>query len=322
MPRPRRVSKACQTDCDLFERRISALEETIQKLTKDITDINSTKEQTETQLKQLHETISNKTQEVQSKLDIAESERTWQYKCLTNDRIEDKELLMGLEYQLDTEVPEKLNTLATEMTTRIRHTEKMIENSRSSLQQDLQQNKLKLDTVEQQLKMRNIIISGFPEVEDDGSLKQKLVSFSKEVLQFENIQVNDIESAFRCGRRTDLAKPRNLVVHFKTKKMRDNFYERRKKTPVSYNIESSIYINEDLTLHRAKLFHDARKLKKQGRLHSTWTQFGNIMVKRTIEDIPKAVYDHSDLRVLIEPNTDDQRVDSDSSDSQISEDEL
>ena len=67
------------------------------------------------------------------------------------------------------------------------------------------------------------------------------------------------QSQFRCGRKTNLAKPRNLVVHFKTKKMRDSFYERRKKTVVSENIENSIYINEDLTLHRAKLFHDARK---------------------------------------------------------------
>ena len=134
-------------------------------------------------------------------LDIAESDRAWKHKCLTNDRIEDKEVLMGLEYQLETDVSEKLNSLETEISTRISHTEKMIENIardkkniRPSLQSDLQQNKLKLDTVEQQLKMRNIVISGFPEVEDDVDIKQRLVSFSKEVLQFENVRVCDIET--------------------------------------------------------------------------------------------------------------------------------
>ncbi len=117
------------------------------------------------------------------------------------------------------------------------------------------------------------------------------------------------------------------MVHFKTKKKRDVFYERRKKTPMSDNIENSIYINEDLTLHRAKLFHDARKMRKQGRIHATWSQFGNIMVKRSSEDQPKAVYDHSDLRILIgraDNDTNIMRVDSDSSDIDFdgSEDEL
>ncbi len=202
------------------------------------------------------------------------------------------------------------------------------EESGSLLQKRLQQSALKLDTLEQQLKTRNVVISGFPETgSDDVSIKQKLVAFSKDVLELENITASDIETAFRCGRETDPTKPRNLVVHFKTKKKRDAFYGKRKKTPVSDDIENSIYINEDLTLHRAKLFHDARKMKKQGRIHATWTQYGNIMVKRNSEDQPKAVYDHSDLRILIgqtDNNSHIMRVDSQSSeiDFDSSEDEL
>ena len=121
------------------------------------------------------------------------------------------------------------------------------ERNGTSLHQGLQQSALKLDTLEQQLRMRNAVINWFPEIGDDIIIKQKLVTFSKDVLELENITASDIETAFRCGREVNSAKPRNIVVHFKTKKKRDLFYGRRKKTPVSDNTENSIYINEDLT---------------------------------------------------------------------------
>ncbi len=147
------------------------------------------------------------------------------------------------------------------------------------------------------------------------------MTFSNEVLQV-NMRENDIECTFRCGKKRDSLQPRNLVVHFRTKKMRDTFYEQRKKTPISDNNNENTYINEDLTLHRAKLFHDARKLKRQGRIHATWTQFGNIMVKKTPDYQPKAVYDHCDLRMISTPaanDVSDQRSDSDSSEIDCSE---
>ncbi len=84
-----------------------------------------------------------------------------------------------------------------------------------------------------------------------------------------------------------------------TKRKRDLFYNSRKKTSICDNVENNTYINENLTLHRAKLFHDACKLKWQGRLYATWTQFGSPMVKGTIEDTPRAVYDHCDLQLTL-----------------------
>ncbi len=278
----------------------------------EIADLKSTKKE-----------MGNQIRELQSKLENAESDRVQKQRCMDNQRIEDQEILMGLEYQLETKLPETLNLLEEETTSkmsgitkRIEAIERNTEKNGAAVQKGLQQSALKLDTLEQQLKMRNVVISGFPESGDDISIKQKLVAFSKDVLEIESITSSDIETAFRCGRETDSTKPRNLVVHFKTKKKRDAFYERRKKTPVSANT-NSIYINEDLTLHRAKLFHDARKMKKQGRIHATWTQYGNIMVKRSSEDQPRAVYDHSDLRILTglaDNDTDIMRVESDSSD--------
>ncbi len=118
------------------------------------------------QLEKNLEALGSLQQEVstlQSKLESAESDRAWQQKCMINQNIEDKEILMGLEYQLENKVPETLSLLEAEITSKIKRVEKKIETismisekNTASFQTGLQQNKLKLDAVEQQLKMRNV----------------------------------------------------------------------------------------------------------------------------------------------------------------------
>ncbi len=110
MPRGRRASKACQTDFDLFERRLAEVEEVLKKVQGEIANLKSTKQQMESQIREL-----------QSKLDEAESDRAQQQKCMSNQRIEDQEILMGLEYQLESKLPETLNLLEEETTTKMSH---------------------------------------------------------------------------------------------------------------------------------------------------------------------------------------------------------
>ena len=118
---------------------------------------------------------------------------------------------------------------------------------------------------------------------------------------------------YRLGKRSyDTNHPRKILVKFQSKTKRDAFYKGRKRTPISDDPNMNIYINEDLTLHRGKLFHDARKLAKQHRLHSTWTQQGNIMVKKNEEDRPIAVYDNRELRRVFETSNQIQHLDSSS----------
>ncbi len=63
-----------------------------------------------------------------------------------------------------------------------------------------------------------------------------------------------------------------------------------------------IYINEDLTIRRNKLFYDARGLKKSGRLTAVWTQEGNIIIKTSESSEPIAVNTQSDLRNVLYPD--------------------
>ncbi len=88
-------------------------------------------------------------------------------------------------------------------------------------------------------------------------------------------------------------------MKFRSKKTRDDVYKKRKLTPIGDDVTKNIYINEDLTKHRSQLFHNARKLVKSKKLHSCWTQYGNIMTKRMSTDRPVAVYTHEESQETI-----------------------
>ncbi len=110
-----------------------------------------------------------------------------------------------------------------------------------------------------------------------------------------NIKSSDIEEAYRIGRKKEDNQPRNLLIKFKSKR-RDDFYKRRKMTPISSDVTKNIYVNEDLTLHRARIYHDTRKLVKRGKLRYTWTQHGNVMIRVTEDSPPIAVYSTEELQ--------------------------
>ena len=71
----------------------------------------------------------------------------------------------------------------------------------------------------------------------------------------------------------------------------------------------AIYINEDLTLRRSKLFYDARRMKRSGKLAAVWTQEGNIIIKTSKSSDPLLVKMHSDLRNALNPEENTDRLD-------------
>ncbi len=239
---------------------------------------------------------------------------------LSNDaRLEDKEILMGLEYQMEGVVPDTVEKIQNKLTEKFEEIEEEFEvvkskqtiNSEKMFKQ-LNKNKTDLDIIEQQLKTRNVVIYGLVEAEDE-DIKEKVISLANNVLQCHNMKSTDIEQATRMGKKKGNGLQRNTLVKFRTKKARDDFYNKRKLTPIGEDVTKNIYINEDLTKHRSQLFHDARKLVKSKRLHSCWTQYGNIMTKRMSTDKPVAVYTHDELKRQSNP-TDDMTLSSSSED--------
>ncbi len=162
------------------------------------------------------------------------------------------------------------------------------------MQSKLKTQSTNIDVIEQQLKSRNVVVVGLKEVEN--SAKEQIVTLARDVMGMSDIKSNDIEEAYRFGRKKGDDQPRNLLIKFKSNRRRDDFYKRRKRTPISSDVTNNIYINEDLTLHRARLYHDTRKLVKRGKLSYTWTQHGNVMIRVTEDSPPIAVYTTEELQ--------------------------
>ncbi len=149
----------------------------------------------------------------------------------------------------------------------------------------------KVDQMEQARRETNIRVVGLPEQDNsDTYIKISLV----QLVGASEESAKSIISTSRMGRMKD-DKPRDLIVKFTDKESRDQFYSLRKRTPKD-NENRKVYINEDLTECRAKLFYDARQLVKRGKLFGTWTQSGNILVKVTENSSPCAVASHRELR--------------------------
>ncbi len=67
--------------------------------------------------------------------------------------------------------------------------------------------------------------------------------------------------------------------------------------------DTPIFINEDLTTFRNKLFYDARCKKKSNKIHSVWTQEGSIVIKVTDTSEPVVISSHADLRNAVFDNS-------------------
>ncbi len=240
-----------------------------------------------------------------------QSEIQRKFKLSEEDRYTDKEIIHGADYQVETVIPEKISEVQDSLASKFDDFEENIESLTNELRQTkdhlntkidkttsvADEQRLSLDAVEQQLKSRNVVVHGMPESENE-TLKEKLVDLAVNVLGV-NMKCSDIENAFRFGRSTE-DNPRKLLVKFRSKQIRDMFYLNRKKTPINPSGCGNIYINEDLTQRRSKLFHDTRVLVRRGRLHSTWTQYGNVMIKTKHDAKPVPVFSNRDLRMTYE----------------------
>ncbi len=153
----------------------------------------------------------------------------------------------------------------------------------------------KLDQLEQQQYVNDVQIVGLPDTQcDEEEEKQKVIAFAKETLEL-NLKPSDIVQLQRLGKCTEAKPTRNLIVKFKKRSTRTDFYQRRKKTFVNPDPKTNVYINDRVTEHRSNLLYAARKLAKTKRIHSAWTQYGNVLIRKTETDKPVEIKNHQDL---------------------------
>ncbi len=115
----------------------------------------------------------------------------------------------------------------------------------------LKDSRIKLDCIEQQLYERNVQIVGLPESDQEADDMKKVVQLAKVKMGL-NIET-DIDTVHRLGKKTN-HKSRDLIIKFKTKAARQEFYQNRKKTCPSKYPQENIYINDQITDYRKGLF--------------------------------------------------------------------
>ena len=116
------------------------------------------------------------------------------------------------------------------------------------------------------------------------------------------IVINPMEiDATRMGVRHDHIKLRDILVKFKNQSLHNILYQKkrmlRKET-------QQVFINEHLTTRRSQLFYQVRQMRKQRKVHGTWTQSGNILVKINEDSTPIAVTNIKAVKSLIDAGHD------------------
>ncbi len=164
-----------------------------------------------------------------------------------------------------------------------------------------------IDATKQKLKENNIRLVGLPETHplEYNDMKTDIVRFSEEHLALHDLSTDDIEEVTRLGKvRED--KPRDVLVTFRSKHIRNKFYRQRKNLYDARTMRSTsgIYVNEDLIPYRQRLYYDARNLRKRTVIHSVWTSEGTIIVKLDENSLPKPIITHRDLADLLRERSD------------------
>ena len=191
---------------------------------------------------------------------------------------------------------EVLNTTVEDLKMTIKKKDRAIERLQWENQcnsEELETLKIKLDQLEQQNYEKNLRIVGMPDHESsEDEEKKNIVDFAKNTLKLK-LKTTDITEVQRMGKKSDKKPSRDLIVKFRRRSVRDNFYKERKTT--LENPSPKVYVNEHLTSYRSNLFFAARKLVKSKKIHSTWSQHGNILIRRDETDKPKQLHSHKDL---------------------------
>ena len=151
----------------------------------------------------------------------------------------------------------------------------------AALQSEVQVLQDDYDALEQYGRRNGLRISGIPEQVNEDTTTA-IVNLANDVLKVEPpLQCDDISISHR------LRKPRNarphepapIIVRFLRRTDRNRVISERKQLK-DYNQDRDfkIYVNEDLTTRRAKLFAKMRTLQKKRLLKQAWTYNGNIKV--------------------------------------------
>ena len=153
------------------------------------------------------------------------------------------------------------------------------------------------DDLEQYTRKYNLEFHGISE-EKEEDIEEHIVKLGS-ILNV-NINKSDIDI---CHRMKSRRSPRPIIARFASHKVKQSFYfakKRLKNADLSQAFPNTdrIYINENLTAQRRKLFKEVRDFQKEHNWNSAWTIDGKIFVKKDIYSKPLKIVSENDLIVL------------------------
>ena len=166
------------------------------------------------------------------------------------------------------------------------------------------------DALEQYGRRNNLRVSGIPEpnlqqgeTEDTTSA---VVQLANEVLKLDPpLQNSDTEVSHRLkkSRHARSEEPRSIIVRFRSKSERFRVISNRRELK-NYNAtnDNKVFINEDLTAMRAKLFSTVRALHRKKHFQQVWTYNGTIRVK-DMQGTVQIIHNNEDIQNYL-PNVD------------------
>ncbi|XP_020905418.1 uncharacterized protein LOC110243633 [Exaiptasia diaphana] len=136
------------------------------------------------------------------------------------------------------------------------------------------------DNLEMYTRKYNLEIHGISE-EDEEDLEEIVMKLGEAVGV--EIEEDDIDIVHRMKVRVKRG-PRPIIVRFMSHKIKSELYKAKKKLRRIAGLnddlkaEKAIYINENLTTAKRKLFAEVRKLAKQNKWKNCWSLDGKIYV--------------------------------------------
>ena len=161
----------------------------------------------------------------------------------------------------------------------------------------------KLDEVEQYGRRQNLEIVGVPVQENEDT--NALVIEVAKLLDVE-VPPDQISTSHRLpiNPNSKISKTPPIIVRFVNRDIRNKLYANRKLTR-SANLNKfsvagteKIYLNENLTQIRKKLFWKTKQKAKQMNYRYIWTTNGNIFAKKSDDEITLAIKNDLDLNLI------------------------
>ena len=170
-----------------------------------------------------------------------------------------------------------------------------------------------MDALESCTRLDNLIFKGLPEqsfaergtpaatdtdsaaiADSHLAVEQTVIAFCRDSLHID-VDKRDISTAHRlkAGPKDSI---RPVIVRFTNRRIRDAVFRAKKQLKT---LPKPVYISEHLTKLSADIFYESRKLVRNKKLHSTWSQNGQIYIKVTSDPAsrPKLIKSRAELSI-------------------------